>query len=57
MVVVRLGRRAVDHLEQHAHADELAGELDVEAREPLGRLVGEQERRHEGDELPGVAPR
>ena len=51
VVVERLGRRAVDDLEQHAHADQLVVEVEVEPREPLGRLVGEQERRDEREEL------
>ena len=51
VVVGRLGRRAVDDLEQHAHADQVAVELEIEAREPLRRLVGEQECRKEREEL------
>ena len=42
---------AVDDVEQDAHADQRGIEIDVEAREPLGRLVGEQERGQEREEL------
>ena len=53
IVVVRLARRAVDDLVKHAHADEIVVEVDIEPRQPLRRLVGEQEGRHEGDEFAG----
>ena len=52
VVVVGLGRRAVDDLEQDAHADKSRVELDVEARQPLRRLIGEHEGGEEGEELP-----
>ncbi len=51
IVVVRLARRAVDDLVEHAHADQIVVEVDIEPRQPLGRLVGEQKRREERDEL------
>ena len=53
VVVGRLGRGRVHHLEQHAHADEMVVEFEVEPREPLGRLIGEQERGEERDEAAG----
>ena len=52
VVVVRLGRRAVDDLEQDADADEARVELDVEARQPLRRLIGQHEGGEEREELP-----
>ena len=51
VVIVRLARRAVDDLVEHAHADQIVIEVDVEPRQALGRLVGEQERRHERNKL------
>ena len=51
VVVVGLGRRAVDDLEQDAHADQAGVEIDVEARQPLGRLVGQHEGGEEREEL------
>ncbi len=53
VVVGMLARRAVDDFEQHAGADELAVEVDVEPRQPLGRLGRHQERGHEGEERAG----
>ena len=53
VVVDRFARRAVDHLEQDAHAHQPAVELDVETGKALGRFVGQQERGDEGEELPG----
>ena len=52
-VIGRLARRAVDDLEQDAHADQPAVELDVEPRQALGRLIGQQEGGDEGEELAG----
>ena len=51
VVVARLARRAVDDLVQNAHADKVVVEIDIQPRQPLGRLVGEQERGQEGDEF------
>src|SRR5665213_1907995 len=51
--VGRLARRRIDHLEQHAYADQSAVEFDVQARQPLCRLIGEQESGDERKELPG----
>ena len=40
-----------EHFEQDAHADQSAVELDIEARQALGRLIGQEERGDEGEEL------
>ena len=53
MVVIRLAGRAVDHLVEHAHADQVVGEVDIETCKTLRRLIGEQERRQEGAEFAG----
>ena len=53
VVVGGLARRAVDDFQQHARADQVAVEVDVEPRQPLGRLGSQQERGHEGEELAG----
>ena len=56
VVIVRFARRAVDHLVENAHADQSVAEIEVEPRQPLGGLIGEQERRQKREELSGVAP-
>ena len=48
-----LARRAVDDFEQLPRADQMAVEVDVEPRQPLGRLGRHQERGHEREELAG----
>ncbi len=53
VLVGRLGRRVVDDVEQDAHADEAAVEIDIEAGKPLRRLVGQHEGGQEGEELAG----
>ena len=52
-VFTRLGRRGVDDVEQDANPDEAGVEVDVEAREALGRFVGEHECGEEGEKLTG----
>ena len=51
VVVRRLGRGLIDHLEQHPHADQMVVEFEIEPRQALCRLVGEQERSEERDEV------
>ena len=51
VVVGGLGGGAVDDLQQLARADQVAVQLDVEPRQPLGRLIGQQERGQEREEL------
>src|SRR5262245_41200947 len=51
VVVGRLGRGAVDDLEQDAYTDQCTVELDIETGKPLCRLIGQQERRNEGEKL------
>ena len=43
----------VDDVEQDAHADQPAVEVDIEPGKPLGRLVGQHEGREEREELTG----
>ena len=51
VVIGRLAGGAVDDLEQLARADQIAVELDVEPRQPFCRLIGQQERGQEREEL------
>ena len=51
VVVVRFARRAIDHLVEDANAHQIVVEVDVEPRQSLGRLVGEQKRGKEGNEF------
>ena len=53
VVVIRLAGRAVDYLVEHAHADQVVVEIDIETSKTLRRLIGEQERRQEGAEFAG----
>ena len=50
-----LRRRAVDDIEQLADIDEVRREIDIDARKPLRRLVGEQERGNDRKEFAGQA--
>src|SRR3984957_14691142 len=47
VVVIRLAGWAVDHLVEHAYADQIVGEVDIETSKALRRFIGEQERRQE----------
>ena len=53
VVVGGFAGRAVDDFQQHPRADQLAVEVDVEPRQPLGRLGRQQEGGHEREELAG----
>ena len=46
-----LGRGLVDDLEQDADADHRGVEIEIQAGQPLGRLVCQQERGHEREEF------
>jgi hypothetical protein len=56
VVIGWFGGRTVDDFQQLARPDQVAVQFDVEPRQPLGRLIGEQERGQERKNCPGVAP-
>ena len=51
--VVGLAGRRVEKFEQRARRLEIVRQLDVQARQPLGRLIGEEEGRDESNESAG----
>ena len=52
--VARLARAGVEHLIHQGDADEAVLDFQIEPAQPLGRLIGEQQRADEGDEGAGV---
>ena len=54
VVIVWLACRAVDHFVEHAHADQIAGEVEVEPRQAFRRLIGQKEREQKREKLAGL---
>ena len=49
-------RRLVKKIIEQANADQLRGQVNVKARDALGRLIGHHQRKNKGKEAAGVLP-